>query len=133
MNFYSFAEKNPRLTVILRWIFVLPAAIIGALLAFFFIRLIHLLGDASNFKFIINEVISAMVFGGAFVYSAVYVAPRYKTKVGIVFAILLSFVAINSIYLCIINNDFLSSIKDIFSCIGAIAVAVYIYYNKQID
>ena len=133
MNFDNFVEKNPRLTEILRWIFVLPAAIIGALLAFGFIRLIHLLGGESNFAFFINEMISGIVFGGAFVYSAVYVAPRYKTKVAMVFAILLLFVTINSIYLCIINNDFLSSIKDIFSCIGAIAVAVYTYYNKPIN
>lgn len=133
MNFDNFNEKNPKLTETLRWILVLPAAIIGALIAFAFMRFIHWLGGKSNFDFFYNHIISAVVFGGAFVYSAAYVAPKYKVKVAIIFAILLSLASIFTIFLCLINKSYFDAIKDISAIVGAIATAIYISYNKSFN
>lgn len=133
MNFDTFVKKNPRLTEILRWIFVIPAAIIGALLAFGFIRLIHWLGGESNFSCFITKMISGIVFGGAFVYSAAYVAPRYKIKVAIVFAVILSLASIFTIYLGILNKNYLNSAINLCALIGAVATAIYVLNNKNLS
>ena len=86
-------NRNP-IGVVLRWVAVLPAAIIGGLLARFIVVVLNRFTMApyvdpdSFLGRLFVEYIGGAVLGGAAVYAAAYVAPRFKSQVSIVMAAL---------------------------------------------
>ena len=80
--------SRPRAIVVLRWIAVIPAALIGAGL----FHLVSILGNSftlgfdvleSNVGMFLTRTISNILFGGAFVIIAFLVAPRHKSRTAI--------------------------------------------------
>jgi len=80
--------------VVLRWVAVLPAALLAACLAYALIKLLN--GGfaafdpqySSSFYFILLEIGCNYVNGFAFVFVGVYVAPSHKKQVALALAVI---------------------------------------------
>lgn len=92
-------DNQNHIGVALRWVAVLPAAIVGALLARFVVVVVNRFTMAayvdpdSFLGRLFVEYVGGAVLGGAAVYAGTYVAPRFKSQVSIVMAALVLLIA----------------------------------------
>lgn len=131
--------KNKTLITILRWIAVLPAAVLGAILVnaiaiiFQYIETIFIGAPINDGSISIVEIMQCAIrngfFGAAFVAAGWYVAPNYKNVVKIVLTTTL--VLLNIILAAMYINGFANTnwetwVGIVFSIIGSIVVNKYL-------
>jgi hypothetical protein len=101
------------LWVTLRWLGVLPAAVLGCLPAFGFLELLTALlpkasdGGLTWLEGILGGVIGTAAFGASFVVAGAWVAPRGRTAVALVLsAVMLTLAALNTLlYASLVDID----------------------------
>jgi len=111
---------------ILRWIAVLPAAVVGGGLASIIVRFVDkMFNPVLGYKMfsLIDELIYNVVMGAVFVLAGSFVAPEYHKTTSVVLATICTVICIAS--LCI--QLFYIGIADwkiILACIGAAAGSI---------
>ena len=131
---------------ILRWIALLPAAVVGALVAYnlskwmqqamenFYVGSLTIFGINVSRLFI--ELVASAFMGIAFVYIGAFVAPKYKRVVAIVFAVIMAIIALVSLYFAFFVNPTSNLQDNIMYVIANIAViggaigAVTVWWEK---
>ncbi len=117
--------------IILRWVALLPGALIGAVVVRLFVRLVFwaggllLFGEESLWEKILNTGFEAFAFGAGFVIIATLIAPNHKVFVvlaAIGFHLLLSGAGL---YSAIITGDNWLLYEDIVAIAGAIAGGIH--------
>lgn len=130
--------ENKTLVTILRWIAVLPAAVLGAIVG----NLIGLMnsggyswytgGEISGLTGFVFFVLQNLFVGAGFVAAGWYVAPRGKRTVAIVLATLAVCVCALSIFLAVVNDlaDWKLYLSAAVTVGGAIGAAVNLDEEK---
>ena len=109
---------------ILRWIAVLPAAILGLLLAYLFIGFTKNLTSFADTWLI--KCFTGLFCGYLFVYAGTTIAPSHKTKTAFVLFLLICSLAILNWFLSGFTPNYqYSIITDLFAIIGA-----FVCYGK---
>lgn len=127
-------------TTILRWIAVLPASVIGSMVAHLIGSLYSLINSGgyswytgSNAIGVVEVILFAFqcaLTGATFVAAGWYVAPSHKKAVRTVLATVVACICILSVALAIITN---TDTWDIYiSAIATIAGAIYAAYNLNL-
>lgn len=118
---------------VLRWIALLPAACIGALLANVMVVVgnwttTNYLGGRSILTDIFVFALGAILTGYGFVSAGYYVAPHYKRQTSLVLCALLSVVCGVSLTLGFVMHGFCwDSFKTALACVISIGAAIYTY------
>lgn len=125
------ARKIPLWEEIFRWIVVLPGALLGSLIAYWFAMfgwwlMSNRFGDESWFYYLYREIGTNAILGAALVYSAAFIAPRGKIPVAVTFAGIILFFSSIPIFLFIGENEWVSLLGAISLNADAIIVATCI-------
>lgn len=127
------------LLIVLRWICVFPAAVIGACIGYFAAFIFSwLTSNYLMYRSILDDiwlyVVSAFFVGFCFVYSGCYVAPMYKKRTSLVLCIILSmvcgFLIISNFFIKGISLDFFKIIVFNLTSVGA---SFYAYSQLEED
>ena len=127
---------------VLRWIAVLPAAVaaaaIGSVLAILFNMLLEyvysLVGTSNSWWLqILRYVISDTIFGAAFVWGGVFVAPAYKKITAVALLVLLGILIGILIALSLVTGSCIEvSIGAILALVGG-GIICYITSDKGVE
>jgi hypothetical protein len=128
-NANNIDSSQPMWLEVLRWVGLIPGAILGAGLVHMFSKLIMWLGSSSYgndtwFDLIWREVITNGIYGAAFVGCAYFIAPRGKGVVAIVFGGLVLFLSGALFFMAFGTKQWMSVLGLIFMNVGSIIVAV---------
>jgi hypothetical protein len=109
------------LVIILRWIAVLPAAIIASCIAYLFVNYSQLffVDEASKYAIYVVPVSSSFASGIALIHGGAWVAPSFKKQTALVLLIICCLVMVVGIYTTLRESRYLDFAKDIASIIGA--------------
>lgn len=112
---------NPKLNW-LRWIAVLPAALLASVIAYLFVFYTQrfFMDANSGYAIYVLPCESAAFSGGALVYYGAWVAPTYKKTTALVLLILSAVIMGAGIFMTIIQREYLMMAKDISCLLGAI-------------
>lgn len=109
------------LITILRWIGVLPMAIIGNFLVFWIFYYTQSFYHDENSKYVIYfvPVLSSFFSGIAIISAGVMTAPAHKKITGLVLLVVVTLLMGFSTFYNLIERNYLEFIKDISSVIGS--------------
>lgn len=132
---------KPFWKTILLWIAVLPAAILGMILAYGLWRIIHYISAAARFvdtdswiNIVFTDIMSNSIAGAAFVYIGSRVAPTDRKIVAIVLTGLLLVVSGSSLFIVnFMTRDYASNLGIICGNIGSIICCISIYKGEMGD
>jgi len=123
---------------IFRWIAVLPASILGMILAYGLWRIIHNATAAryididSWLNIVFADVMSNLISGAAFVYIGSKVSPSYQKIVAIVLASLILVMSGTSLFIInFMTKEYLSNIGIISMNIGSIVCCVSVFKGEM--
>lgn len=132
------APKEKALLV-LRWVAMLPAAIIGSWLAYYLVLLINrvtmtmmVFFDPDSFlgKGYLQWV-GNMVLGASFVYISVYIAPSFKKQVGIIMGGLVLLLSGFFLFAAIMTQNYWAIFATFAMNVGSISVAYWIFMEQS--
>lgn len=129
------SEGQPLWIEVLRWIAVLPGAVLGAEISHLLSKVVMWLGssrfgDDTWFDLIWHEVITKGVYGFAIVGCAYYIAPRGKAIVATVFAALVSFLSGLLFCVAIGAEQWMSLVGILFMNVGSIWMTVTVWSGE---
>ena len=132
----SQANQPSRALAALRWIATPIAAVLGSVFVYWLVVKANQISmpfagidPNSLLAEIFTLASSNIIFGGAFVYIAIYVAPSHEKKVAIVFAGLLILLAGVALFQSILANDW----KVILQLMLAALAAATLAYDRAIN
>jgi hypothetical protein len=131
-------NSNALWKVILRWIAILPASVLGMQLTFVLLRIINILFashyiDTSSWMGVLyTDIVSNLIAGVAFVYVGFKVAPSNQKIVAIVLAVLLLVISCLSLFFVnFITKEYYSNLGIICGNIGSIVCCVSIVKGEM--
>jgi hypothetical protein len=123
---------------ILKWIGVLPVAIIALIVSNALWRILHGITSSSYIEpdswmnIILVEVMSAGISSASFIYAGTWLAPKYKKETALVlFIILIMTVGASFFAANFLTGDYFSNIGLISGIIGAAACYIDIQNDVQ--
>ena len=125
-------KEEPLWLQTLRWIGVLPIAIVASIRAYFVWRFIHVLtvsrymDPESWTNTIFMQLVGGGIMGGIFVFTGVWVAPKNKKIVSYILCGLILIGTGMSLFATLLMREYLSLIGIVTTCLGAIGVTVSI-------
>lgn len=125
-------DEQPIWIVVLRWIGVLPGAIVGASLMHVIFKIVSWLGSSHMggdtwLDLIWREILGSGIYGAAFVWCAAWIAPCGKAVVGTVFAGLVLFLSGLLFFVAFGAEQWMSVVGVISMNVGSILTAVSIW------
>lgn len=123
------SQGQPLWIEVLRWIGVLPGAVLGAGIIHLLSKVVMWLGssrfaDDTWFDLIWREVITNGVYGAAIVGCAFYIAPRGKAIVATVFSALVLFLSGFLFFVAIGAEQWMSLVGILFMNVGSIWMTI---------
>ena len=120
-----------RIEVVLRWLIMLPTAIVGSYLAYFVISLIIRCGLSPFSIYPLDSTFSKIVLGSqeslaisvSFVFICVKMAPGYKISVAVGATSLILLLSGAIILAAILSKNYISLISCAFLILGAVGAA----------
>lgn len=109
--------------IALKWIFILPVAILGAIAIYFITNFcqVFLVNPESFYAHYIIPMISSFSFGISFVYFGIQIAPSHKQRVSLSFLIMGCICAGISMCFNGLTKHYFEMTKDILCVVGIIA------------
>jgi hypothetical protein len=110
----------------LRWIGVLPCAIIACVVSYLIVQYVYsFLQDSDSWAVLyVIPIICSCLSGAIFILAGVYIAPSYRSNVAGVLLIIALLLAGATIYVDILHRDYFELIKLIASMLGSILAYV---------
>ncbi|MBN8577400.1 MAG: hypothetical protein J0L66_10690 [Cytophagales bacterium] len=128
---------RPAWKTVILWVSVLPAAILGMMLAYGLWRILHYISAArfidtdSWLNTVFTDIMSNFIAGAAFVYIGSRVAPTDRKIVAIVLTGLLLVVSGSSLFIVnFMTKDYASNVGIICGNIGSIICCMSIYKGE---
>lgn len=125
-------ERRRRVTTALRWVAVLPSAILGCIVARIAIVLINRITMAgyvdpnSLLARVFVEWISSVIMGVAVVYFGWYVAPAFKLHTAIILAGIILLVSGAMLFAALVQRDYWAIFATLAMNLGSIGTAYFI-------
>lgn len=130
-------SKHRSIVAILRWIAVLPTAVLSSFTAYVIARFVSRIGvnqfyePRSLMGRIVVDAVASAAFGAGFIWVAIAVAPAYKRKMCFVSVGLLIFLSGFLVFGAVLSRAMMSILANVFMLIGAIAMAYKIYLQEK--
>ena len=121
--------EQPIWIQVLRWIAILPGAIIGAGIVNIISGIVMWLGssrfgDETWFDLIWRQLITNGAYGAAFVFCAAWIAPKGKIPIAITFSAIVLFISGVACVPTIAEKDWLSLVGLVAMNVGSIVISV---------
>ena len=129
INLFSFFNKIPNW---LRWILLIPVFFVATIVISLIIRLIYFISPEPAYQWFVDGLVNIIGVSGSIIITVI-MAPKYRTAVGIVLAVLvLIFVGI-SVGMDIMFYDFewVYLLEQLALTIGAVVALLYVVYGVK--
>lgn len=121
-----------KLIVIIRWIGVLPCAIIACALAYLLANICQSFyaDEKSKYAIYVIPVASSLVSGLAFLYSGVITAPAYRKYVALILMVLLCVSSVIGGVLNVVDGEYFKLFKAIAALVGVV-LAYFMFQDEE--
>lgn len=123
----------------IRWVFILPGALVAGLLSTFLLHFIlfqTLKTFVESYPELIERILTPFVIALTFVWTGCKIAPLNKFKVGVILSLLWFFTSLLFIYLTVTNNSFFGSelsfhVNGVASIMGIVGAFIGLIIVKK--
>lgn len=128
----SVLTEQPVYIQVLRWVALVPGSLLSAWAVYLLCRLVLWLGssrfeDETWFEYIFGELLSHGMMGYAFVFGASYIAPKFKLRVAIVFAVIAVFLSGMAAFASLSLDRYLNILSGLCLGVGGVIAAIKVY------